>query len=170
MINWWLIVLAVIIAIGIVGLSIYLLILYLAEEDQEGGWIPKGIVVLGFTLASLTVLLLPFDVAARVDPMSVTKFTTTIDTQVMWQVVLWLVAAFAVVVVPFAYFYYEAFDPDEPKLIDQILPAAGYTAIFVLVTGGLVVVLWYTVGNAIITYYSYQVPLQLVLSYDTANM
>ena len=171
MVNWWLILVAVIVALGIMALSVYLVLLYIAEEDAEGGYAAKGIVVLSFSLACIAVLLLPFDVATRVNPASSARFDISqIDTEVMWEVILWMVAIMAVVVVPFTTFYYEAFDPDDEKPLHQVLPAAGYTFIFVLVVGGLTVILWYTVGEANIPYYSYQVPLQLALYIDDSAL
>ncbi|CUG84346.1 GPI-anchored surface protein, putative, partial [Bodo saltans] len=62
MINWWLIVLAVIIGILVLGLSAYLLLYYGSEEDNGEAYLSKLIVVLGMCLACGIVLLLPYDV------------------------------------------------------------------------------------------------------------
>lgn len=168
MVNWWLILIAVILALALVGLSVYLVLLYISEEDAEGGYLPKVVIVFGFTLASVTVLLLPFDVANRTDPSSIPKWSTEIDTQLMWEIILWMTLIMAIVIVPFTTFYYEAYDPDNEKPFNQLLPALGYTAILVVIVVGLTLILWYTVGYADIKYRSYMVPIQYVLNYDNA--
>ena len=170
MINWWLILIAVVVALVIVGLSVYLLILFLSEEDHEGGYIPKLIVVLGFSLSAIIVLMLPFDVASKADPATIPKWTQEIDTQLMWEVILWITLAMAFTVVPFATFYYEAYDPDNHKALSQFLPALGFTLIFDVVIVGVTLICWLTVGVALIKYQSYSVPIQNVLNYDTANI
>eukprot|EP00744_Colponema_vietnamica_P008013 GILI01011460.1.p1 GENE.GILI01011460.1~~GILI01011460.1.p1 ORF type:complete len:481 (-),score=98.75 GILI01011460.1:226-1668(-) len=168
MVNWWLILIAVILALALLGLSIYIVLLYISEEDAEGGYLAKVIVVFGFTLASVTVLLLPFDVANRTDPTSIPKWSQQIDTETMWEIILWMTLVMAIIVVPFTTFYYEAYDPDNEKPFNQLLPALGYTAIFAIIIIGLTLILWYTVGYADITYWNYKVPIQYILNYDTS--
>lgn len=115
-------------------------------------------------------LLLPFDVAARVDPTAVSRFTSVIDTPLMWQICLWTVAGLAIVVVPFATFYYEAYDPDNHKALHQLIPAIGYTLGLLAVFLTLDLVLWFTVGFAVIPYFDYQAAPQALLVYDTARL
>lgn len=155
MINWWLIVLGVIIGLLVLGVSAYILLYYGSEEDDGEAYLSKLIVVLGMCLACGTVLLLPYDVAARVDPATASKFTVSLDTATMWEIILWACAAFVIVLIPFANFYYEAYDPDEDKPGKQISQAVIYTLGICAAAVGLTVVLWVTVGEAVIPYYSY---------------
>lgn len=113
-------------------------------------------------LACGIVLLLPYDVAARVDPSAASKFTVQIDTETMWEIVLWACAAFVIVLIPFANFYYEAYDPDEDKPGKQISQAVMYTLGICACMVGLTLVLWTTVGEAVIPYYSYMCNAQLM--------
>lgn len=155
MINWWLIVLAVIIGVLVLGISFYLLVYYGSEEDAGTAYGSKAIIVLGICLASGIVLLLPYDVAARVDPSKASKFTVNLDTETMWEVILWSAGVFILVLIPFTNYYYEAFDPDEDRPGKQVSQAAIYTAGIVLFFGALTAILWVTVGEAVIPYYSY---------------
>ena len=87
MVNWWLILLAVLIGLGL--LRLYILFYYQSEE---------------------VVLMLPYDVAAYSSPVQPSKFSSPINTELMWEVVLWMAVPLAM----FYYvFYYEAFDPEE---------------------------------------------------------
>src|SRR5688500_9357914 len=106
--SWWLILIAVIMGLMLVGLSIYIVVIYVAENDRMSAWFPKAVVVTSFTLASVTVLLLPFDVANRKDPVTMSDYGGGLDVDLMWQIVLWTCASFIVVIIPFTTFFYEA--------------------------------------------------------------
>lgn len=154
MINWWLILLAVLIGLLILGLSIYFVVIFIAEADKAAAWFPKIVAVLGLTLSALIILLLPFDVATRT---SFTSFVNvgTGDSQTMWEVTFWIIFGFILVIIPFTTFYYEALDPDDPSIAAQIVPALLYTLglciFFCLVTG----LAWLFQGEAVIPYWSY---------------
>jgi LMBR1 domain-containing protein 1 len=164
--NWWLILLACIIGILVLGIAIYLVLYFQSEEDANGAWLPKFIVILSITIACGTVLLLPYDVANRVNPLAASKFSPTLDTETMWIVVLWMLAGMAVCVIPFATFWYEAYDPDDERPGQQVVQASLYTLgimfVFALLTG----VLWTSVGFANIPYFSYASPPQFMFFYD----
>jgi LMBR1 domain-containing protein 1 len=155
MLNWWLIVVAAVMSLIIIGVIFYIVILYSSVEDKNQAWLPKVIVVLGLSLACFTVLLLPYDVANRKDPSTMDSFGGGLDTALMWQIVLWSIASFTIVIVPFATFYYEAWDPDNDNPMQQIYPAMSYTLMSLVTFTVLLCVLWYTVGFADIPYQRY---------------
>jgi LMBR1 domain-containing protein 1 len=155
MIAWWLILVAVILSLLIVGLGIYIVVIFVAENDKMSAWFPKAVVVFGLTLASVTVLLLPFDVANRQDPVTMSQFGGGLDLALGWQILLWTDASMIVVIIPFATFFYEAFDPEQYSFAQQLAPAATYTLILVILFGALCGILWATVGYAVIPYYLY---------------
>ena len=100
MVNWWLILLAVLIGLGLLGLSFYSLFYYQSEE---------------------VVLMLPYDVAAYSSPVQPSTFSSPINTEV----VLWMAVPLAM----FYYvFYYEAFDPEETIAERKI--AGGHSSLF----------------------------------------
>jgi LMBR1 domain-containing protein 1 len=151
--NWWLILVAIISLILIIGLSIYFIVYYLNLDDGDKFVIfPSAIACFGLCMSLSIVLLLPFDIATRVDETKL-EYTSGIDTELMWQVILWMALVLVLVVIPFAIFYYEAYDPDKPYV--QIQQAVMYTTMldffFALLSG----ILWVYAGVAEIPYYSY---------------
>lgn len=155
MINYWLIIVAAIMSILILGIVFYLIVLYSSEDDKNQAWLPKIIVVLGLSLACFTVLLLPYDVANRKDPTRFASYGGGLDTALMWQIALWSIAVFTIVIVPFTTFYYEAWDPDQQGLSDQIKPAILYTVGSLISFTAMLLILWFTVGYADIPYQKY---------------
>ena len=155
MVEWWLILIAVIAAVMTVGLTIYMVVLFQAEEDKTQAWFPKVVVVLGLSLACFNVLLLPYDVANRQQPDVFGNTGGGINTVVAWQIVMYCVAAFTFIIVPFAIMYYEAQDPDQTSIWNQIKPALCYTVITFLIFLILLIALWLSVGVAEIPYTLY---------------
>lgn len=157
MFNWWLVVVACIVAVVALALIIYLVILFQSPEDKNQAWLPKIIVIIGLLMACFNVLLLPYDVANRKDPTVQNSYGGGIDVVLVWQIVMWTICGFTFLVVPFAMFYYEAYDPEQPNVCNQIKPALCYTTIALFVFVLLLVVLWLTVGFADIPYTLYVV-------------
>lgn len=155
MISWWLILIAVVMAVITLATIIYLVVLFQAEEDRTQAWFPKVVVVLGLTLACFNVLLLPYDVANRQNP---TVFGDTgggMNTEVAWQILLYCIAGFVFILVPFAMMYYEAQDPDQTSIMEQIKPALIYTIVSTVVFIILLIILWLTIGTAELEYERY---------------
>eukprot|EP00826_Nyctotherus_ovalis_P011973 TRINITY_DN1311_c0_g1_i7.p3 TRINITY_DN1311_c0_g1~~TRINITY_DN1311_c0_g1_i7.p3 ORF type:complete len:194 (-),score=53.83 TRINITY_DN1311_c0_g1_i7:1092-1673(-) len=108
MIDVFLLIVVILLAIILVGVNIYLLIYYSHPDDQGFGEsvYPKIIVVLGLTLAFAQILILPLDVSnARGDG-------ADFRIDIFWQVVLIIVACYIVFIAPFSLFLYEADDED----------------------------------------------------------
>eukprot|EP00744_Colponema_vietnamica_P012293 GILI01017269.1.p1 GENE.GILI01017269.1~~GILI01017269.1.p1 ORF type:complete len:475 (-),score=110.88 GILI01017269.1:163-1587(-) len=155
MISWWLILIAVVIAVITIATIIYLLVLFQAEEDRSQAWFPKVVVVAGLSLAAFNVLLLPYDVANRQDPTVFGSEGGGLNTTVAWQIVLYCIAGFVLILVPFAMMYYEAQDPDQKSILEQIKPALIYTIVAFFIFVILLIILWLTIGTANIDYYKY---------------
>lgn len=155
MISWWLILIAVVMSIITVAAIIYLVVLFQAEEDRTQAWFPKIVVVLGLSLACFNVLLLPYDVANRQNPEVFGDTGGGMNTAVAWQILLYCIAGFVFILVPFAMMYYEAQDPDQTSIMAQIKPALVYTIISTVVFVILLVILWLTIGTAEIDYDRY---------------
>jgi hypothetical protein len=72
---------------------------YSSPEDYKRAWIPRGVVVIAFSLAFMSVFLLPIDVAnARLDG------GLTFALGVIWQVFYGVVCVFVIVIIPFTIF------------------------------------------------------------------
>lgn len=150
--NWWLIVVAGVISLFVLALIFYLMMLFMSPDDKNQAWLPKIIVVIGLCLACFNVLLLPYDVANRFSPDVAGSAGGGIDVVLVWQIVMWTICVFTFVIVPFAMFYYESMDPDQPNICNQLRPAFCYTTIAFFIFAILLVVLWITLGTATIPY------------------
>ncbi|RNF11739.1 LMBR1 domain-containing protein 1 [Trypanosoma rangeli] len=139
MLNWWLIVLLVAVALMCVGLGVYVLFYFVSEEEDRGDHGARVVVVLGMVIAMGVVLLLPLDVANATDPTVPNKYANTLNVQLMWQIVLWIVLILAIIVLPFVLFFYEAFDPENNRLGRQIGQALVYSlavfGVFAIICG-----------------------------------
>lgn len=160
--NYWLLIIAIIMAFVVVGLAVYLVIIFQSEEDKMQAWLPKVIVVLGLSLACFNVLLLPYDVANKKSTSVANSVGGGIDTVLMWQIVSWSIAGFTFLLVPFAMFYYEAQDPEEGNACTQLRPAFCYTTITLIVFVTLLLVMWLTIGTADVPYQAYVSTYQIV--------
>ena len=65
MVDVFLIAISSILAAGLIGLNIYLLIYYSHPDDKTNctAWVAKVFVIMGMTLSWMQVLMLPLDVA-----------------------------------------------------------------------------------------------------------
>lgn len=157
--DWFLILAAVLIGVVILAMSVYLVILYQSPDDENQAWFPKVVVVLALCLACVTVLLLPYDVANRPNPLGQQRLAAGggLDTVKMWMAILWMDAIFVVVIIPFTTFYYEAYDPENSNgFISQVTPAFLYTLGTIFVFGILMLIIWLAVAVAVIPYKGYE--------------
>eukprot|EP00906_Rhabdomonas_costata_P004422 RCo006536 len=160
-VNPWLIAVLVIAIVLILGGSVYLLCVFGSKEDRNTAWLPKGVVVLSVALSCFTVLLLPYDVANKADPLTFASLPGGMDVTTMWYICLIAIVVFCVLIIPFCIFYYESYDPagddgeGHPGMFSQILPAIGFTLATAIVFVVLLLALWFTVGYADIPYTGY---------------
>eukprot|EP01063_Lacrimia_lanifica_P014316 TRINITY_DN20936_c0_g1_i1.p1 TRINITY_DN20936_c0_g1~~TRINITY_DN20936_c0_g1_i1.p1 ORF type:complete len:520 (+),score=217.31 TRINITY_DN20936_c0_g1_i1:68-1627(+) len=170
--NWFLIIVAIVVVLITLIVNIRLLQIYLDPEEkhQGGGYFPKTCVVLGLSMAAYISLLLPFDVANRKDPTVRDDVGGELDIAFMWQLTLWCVVGMVVVVLPFALFYYEAWDPDRRGAVitreftntddnqfriigSQIAAALCWTSFTVIIfVGILCIIYWGGIDTAVIPY------------------
>ena len=146
--DWFLVILAIVGFILTVGVALYLVALYCSEDDKNQAWFPKIVVVVGLSLSTFSVLLLPFDVANKRDPTEMGATTGGLNVEVMWMIVLSMIAVWLLIVTPFTTFYYESWDPTQTSIWNQIRPALCYTVAFLIFFILLFVILWLTMGKA----------------------
>lgn len=145
-VETFLIICAIVVSVFILGIAIVMIIKFQHPDDKLQAWIPKIVVILSLYLLFGTGMIMPYDVAARGNP--------GIDMDLLWQIVLIAVAAFALLVVPFAFFYYES-DIDDEKADGhsrsccdgQLCSAVCYTLLFALIIIILCVILYATPAN-----------------------
>jgi LMBR1 domain-containing protein 1 len=160
-------VIACVVSLIILGLSIWIVVIFIAENDKGAAWFPKSVVVTSLCLSCITVLMLPFDIANTRDPTSFRDVGGGLDMTLMWTIILWAVAVMVVVIIPFTTFFYEAYDPDQSSMAQQITPATMYTFAIVFLFGTICTVLWITIGFADIPYYAYQTNAQTAGIFDS---
>jgi len=122
--------------------NIYFIAYFQSPEDKNAAYLPKVLVILGLTLAELSVLMLPLDVANR---------TTNggIPMGVLWEIVYMAIAILAIVVIPFGIFYYEAEDPDEEgSATKQFTTAIKWILLCIVVAVLIIVLMWIFLGFA----------------------
>lgn len=98
-------------AVLVVLVSLYFVVNYQHPEDKNQAWIPKIVVLLGFSVAMWTILLFPLDVANQQAcelniPLS--SCDTTLPMKTLWYAVYIANIAITFIAVPFSIFYYEA--------------------------------------------------------------
>ena len=108
--NWFLIIVAVVVSVLAVGVALYILIAYQHPEDKNQAWLPKGVVILGVSLAIWTVLLFPLDVGNRAACKAgiASHCSFAIPTLQLWYACYIGILVMVTIVIPFAIFYYEA--------------------------------------------------------------
>jgi len=134
MINWWLILLIVVIPLLSAAVSVYILFYFQSDVEMTNSLIfPKVVFCFSMVLSTGVVLLVPFDAANSPDPTLENTYSDTLNTQLMWEIVIWIMALFVVLICPFTTFYYEAFDPEKPDYKKQLAKAGTITGVILLV-------------------------------------
>ncbi|KAH8605770.1 putative LMBR1 like membrane protein [Trypanosoma vivax] len=160
--SWWLILLTVVVALMCLGFAVYALFYFISEEDSEGAYFTKIVIVLGILTPVGVVLLLPLDAANVHDPTVVKEYIGSLNTDLMWEIVLWTLLGLALIVVPSLLFFYEAFDPEENSIGRQIGHAIAYTAIICVVYVIIFAACFVNVGTADIPIEKYETEAQFV--------
>jgi LMBR1 domain-containing protein 1 len=145
-VETFLVISAVVVSVAILAIALVTLIKFQHPDDKNQAWFPKFMVILSLFLVFGTAMIMPYDVAARGNP--------GIDMNLLWQIVLIAVAAFALVLIPFAFFYYEGEVEDVNdegrgrKCCDgQCCSAICYTFFFAVIIIVLCVILYATPAN-----------------------
>lgn len=116
-VDIWLIILAVIGPVFILVFSFYVLVYYQHPDDKWTNYAPKVVVVLGISLALVSILLLPFDVANQGGGIGCSTWNAGsrlcggIDLTLVWQIIYLLLGAWYFMLIPFTMFYYESYEP-----------------------------------------------------------
>lgn len=85
----------------------YVLIYFAHEDDNQDAYFPKIVVVLGLTTAIVSIMMMPLDVANRGSTHG------GIPMDALWITIYIVIAVLVVLVIPWAYFYYTAYDPEK---------------------------------------------------------
>jgi len=105
-------------------INVYILVYYTHPEDKNQSYMAKALVVLGLELATMSILMLPIDIANNMgdpgcDQVRQSTYTTlcgNVNMYTVWQSLFDLMGFVVAVLIPFAIFYYGA----EEKEIDDV--------------------------------------------------
>jgi len=125
-----------IIAIAIA--AFYILVYFQHIEDKNTAIFPKTVVVIGISLTCYSILMLPLDVAN-------TSTNGGFPMNQLWETIYILIACFAVVIIPFTIFYYEAEEPGQSNS-KQIKTAIKWELVTLLICAIITIVLWLAIG------------------------
>lgn len=149
-VNPFLIVVLVVAVILVFAGIFYLLVVFSSPEDRLKAWFAKIVTILAMSLACFLVLLLPFDIANREDPAKMAIWSNGgggLDVALMWQIALWATVVMVTAVIPFAIFWYEAYDPDKRSPVSQLKPAILSSVVSVVIFIVIAVVLYKISGD-----------------------
>jgi LMBR1 domain-containing protein 1 len=108
--NLALVIVAVVVSVLMLLVSVYLLVYYQHPDDANQAYFPKLVIVLGLTVAILSILMLPADVANRQACRKAVcsgACNLTLPMRTLWLVVYIVDVVLVFLIIPFAMFYYE---------------------------------------------------------------
>ncbi|KAL6861591.1 hypothetical protein ACP4OV_017291 [Aristida adscensionis] len=141
--NLALVIVAVVVSVVVLLVSVYLLVNYQHPDDANQAYFPKLVVVLGITVAVLSILMLPADVANRQACRRAIysgACSLTLPMKSLWLAVYIADAVLVFLVIPFAMFYYEG---DQDKSVGKRLRTALMWVVASAVVCGLVLGILY---------------------------
>ncbi|KAM7271085.1 hypothetical protein ACFE04_030299 [Oxalis oulophora] len=122
--NLALVLVAIIVCIIVFIFNIYLLVNYQHPDDVNQAYFPKFVVVFGLSIAAISILMLPADVANRqacTHSIYTGACNLTLPMKDLWMVIYILDAILVFFVIPFAMFYYEG---DQDKSVGKRVKSA----------------------------------------------
>ncbi|KAL9247024.1 hypothetical protein vseg_020495 [Gypsophila vaccaria] len=139
--NLALLIVAIIVVVLVFVFNVYLLINYQHPDDKNQAYFPKFVVVFGLSVAVISILMLPADVANRQacrHALYNGACHLTLPMKDLWLVVYIVDALLVFFVIPFAIFYYEG---DQDKTVGKRVKSAviwvGLTAVIVALVLGI---------------------------------
>ena len=137
-----LLIVSIVIGIIVLVCSVYFVAYFQHQDDELTAWAPKVFVILGISLASYNILLVPLDVA------NVNNGNLPIYALSLISLISTLAIGFAII--PFMMFYYEGYSGSETrknKTLHQLLYAAKWTVPFLFVLVAAAIPLYLFAGN-----------------------
>lgn len=122
--NLALVIVAVILVVIVFVFNVYLLVNYQHPDDKNQAYFPKFVVVLGLSVAAISILMLPADVANRQacrHALYNGACNLTLPMKNLWLAVYILDAVLVFLIIPFAMFYYEG---DQDKSVGKRIGSA----------------------------------------------
>ncbi|KAF4358757.1 hypothetical protein CsatB_000454 [Cannabis sativa] len=122
--NLALVIVAIVVCVIVFLFNVYLLVNYQHPDDANQAYFPKFVVVLGLSVAAISILMLPADVANRQACRHAIyngACNLTLPMKDLWLAIYILDAVLVFFVIPFAMFYYEG---DQDKTVGKRIKSA----------------------------------------------
>ncbi|KAL2902119.1 hypothetical protein RDABS01_000543 [Bienertia sinuspersici] len=146
--NLALLIVAIIVCVLVFVFNVYLLVNYQHPDDVNQAYFPKFVVVLGLSVAVISILMLPADVANRHacrHALYNGACQLTLPMKQLWIAVYIVDAILVFIIIPFAMFYYEG---DQDKTVGKRIKSAMiWVGATVIVCGLVLGILYGLVGK-----------------------
>ncbi|KAH8505976.1 hypothetical protein H0E87_012986 [Populus deltoides] len=143
--NLALVIVAIVVCIIVLLFNVYLLVNYQHPDDKNQAYFPKFVVVFGLSVAAISILMLPADVANRQACRHAIyngACNLTLPMKDLWIAVYIVDAVLVFFIIPFAMFYYEG---DQDKSVAKRIKSALLWVITTAIVCGLVLGILYGV-------------------------
>ncbi|XP_010262857.1 PREDICTED: LIMR family protein At5g01460 [Nelumbo nucifera] len=141
--NLALVIVAIVVCVLVFIFNVYLLVNYQHPDDVNQAYFPKFVVVLGLSVAAISILMLPADVANRQacrHAIYSGACNLTLPMKELWLIVYIVDAVLVFFVIPFAMFYYEG---DQDKSVAKRIKSALLWVVTTAIVCGLVLGILY---------------------------
>ena len=150
--NLALLIVAIVVCVIVFLVNVYLLVNYQHPDDKNQAYFPKFVVVFGLSVAAISILMLPADVANRQACRHAIyngACNLTLPMKTLWLVVYIVDAVLVFFVIPFAMFYYEG---DQDKSIGKRIRSALLWMVTTAIVCALILgILYGLVGKVVFT-------------------
>ncbi|KAF9680039.1 hypothetical protein SADUNF_Sadunf06G0078600 [Salix dunnii] len=150
--NLALVIVAIVVCIIVLLFNVYLLVNYQHPDDKNQAYFPKFVVVFGLSVAAISILMLPADVANRQACRRAIyngACNLTLPMKDLWIAVYIVDAVLVFFIIPFAMFYYEG---DQDKSVAKRIKSALLWVITTAIVCGLVLGILYGIVDIYIIY------------------
>ncbi|KAF1895598.1 hypothetical protein Lal_00041879 [Lupinus albus] len=150
--NLALVIVAVVVCIIVFLFNVYLLINYQHPDDVNQAYFPKFVVVFGLSIAAISILMLPADVANREACRHAIyngACNLTLPMKTLWLIIYIVDAVLVFFIIPFAMFYYEG---DQDKSIGKRIKSALCWVVTTAVVCALILGILYGMGRYFVVY------------------
>ncbi|KAK3280837.1 hypothetical protein CYMTET_11340 [Cymbomonas tetramitiformis] len=134
--NYFLIIITVVATVMCFLANIYVLIHFQHPSDRNQAWIPKLVVVFGLSIAQISVLMLPLDVANQAacsQDIVRSACNFTLPMEELWYTVYMIMFIMIICVIPITMFYYEA--DSELSFLGRVWSSIQWVLVTLLVVG-----------------------------------
>ncbi|KAG5557989.1 hypothetical protein RHGRI_008035 [Rhododendron griersonianum] len=146
--NLALVIVAIVVCVVVFIFNVYLLVNFQHPDDANQAYFPKFVVVLGLSVAAISILMLPADVANRQACQHAIyngACNLTLPMKTLWLAIYILDAVLVFFVIPFAMFYYEG---DQDKSVGKRIKSALLWVVTTAIVCGMVLgILYALVGK-----------------------